>query len=145
MTIDRINLSKKGESVKTELETAEVLNKFSSNIVNNLEVSKYSKYESFVDSIEDQNLTAILKKTRALLLFKINSKVEMKSALFPSCLKTADITPVLSKLYERSMFKQISEIFENIFSKKQCEFRKRHSTQQCLLAMLDNNSIISSN
>ena len=28
MTRDRINLSEKGESVKTELETAEVLNRF---------------------------------------------------------------------------------------------------------------------
>ena len=34
------------------------------------------------------------------------------------------------------MLKQISEFFENIFSKNQCEFRKDHSTQQCLLAML---------
>ena len=27
--------------------------------------------------------------------------------------------------------------FENIFSKNQCRFRKGHSTQQCLLAMLE--------
>ena len=58
---ERINLSEKGELVKTELETAEVLNKFFSNIVNNLEISKYSKYESFIDNIEDQTLRAILK------------------------------------------------------------------------------------
>ena len=84
----------------------------------------------------------------------INSSI--KSSLFPSCFKTADITsiykrgkkdlkgnyrpvsilPVLSKLFERSMFKQISEFFENIFSKNQCGFRKGHSTQQCLLAIL---------
>ena len=49
----------------------------------------------------------------------------------------ACILPVLSKLYERSMFKQVSEFFENIFSKNQCGFRKDHSTQQCLLAMLE--------
>ena len=49
----------------------------------------------------------------------------------------ACILPVLSKLYERSMFKQVSEFFENIFSKNQCGFRKGHSTQQCLLAMLE--------
>ena len=36
MTRDKINLSEKEESVKTELETVEVLNKFFSNIVNNL-------------------------------------------------------------------------------------------------------------
>ena len=43
MTRDSINLSVKGELVKTKLETAAVLNKFFSNIVNNLETSKYSK------------------------------------------------------------------------------------------------------
>ena len=73
MTRDRINLSEKGELVKTELETAEVLNKFFSNIVSNLEILKYSKY----DNIEDQTLRAILKVPLALLLFKINSEVKM--------------------------------------------------------------------
>ena len=51
--------------------------------------------------------------------------------------RPVNFTGVLSKLYERSMFKQISEFFENIFSKNQCGFRKGHSTQQCLLAMLE--------
>ena len=213
MTRDRINLSEKGELVKTELETAEVLNKFFSNIVNNLEISKYSKYESFIDNIEGQTLRAILKYKNHPSIIAIQNKFKgggvfyfrelekeeiqkeihnlnsnkasqhsdiptkiiksnsdifsdflyksinssIKSSLFLSCLKTADITPiykkgkrdlkdnyrpvsilpVLSKLYERSMFKQISEFFENIFSKNQCGFRKGHSTQQCLLAMLE--------
>ena len=35
------------------------------------------------------------------------------------------------------MFKQIFEFFKNIFSKKQCGFKKGHSTQQCLLATLE--------
>ena len=35
------------------------------------------------------------------------------------------------------MCKQTSEIFKNIFSKNQCEFRRGHRTQQCLLAMLE--------
>ena len=73
MTRDRINLSEKGELVKTDLETAEVLNKFFSNIVSNLEILEYSKY----DNIEDQTLRAILKVPLALLLFKINSEVKM--------------------------------------------------------------------
>ena len=51
--------------------------------------------------------------------------------------RPVSILPVLSKLYERSMFNQISEFLENIFSKNQCGFRKGHSTQQCLLAMLE--------
>ena len=58
---DRINLSGKDELVKTELETADVLNKFFSNIANNLEISENSKYKSFIDSIEDQTKRAILK------------------------------------------------------------------------------------
>ena len=40
MTRDRINLSEIEELVKNELETSEVLNKFFSNIVNNLEFQK---------------------------------------------------------------------------------------------------------
>ena len=90
------------------------------------------------------------------LYVSINSSI--KSSLFSSCLKTTDnitpvykkgkkdlkdnyrpvsILPVLPKLCERSMLKQISVFFENIFSKNQCGFRKGHSTQQCLLAMLE--------
>ena len=67
------------------------------------------------------------------LYVSINSSIN--SSLFPTCLKTAAITPiykkdkedwndnyrpvsilpVLLKSYERSMFKQISEFFKNIF------------------------------
>ena len=35
------------------------------------------------------------------------------------------------------MFEQMSQFFENIFSKYQYEFWKGFSTQQCLLAMLE--------
>ena len=74
MKRDRINLSEKGESVKTELETAEVLNKFFSDIVNDLEISKYSKYESFIDNIEDQILRAILKYKNHSSIIAIQNK-----------------------------------------------------------------------
>ena len=36
------------------------------------------------------------------------------------------------------MFEQMSQFFENIFSKYQYGFRQGFSTQQCLLAMLEN-------
>ena len=69
-------------------------------------------------------------------------------------MKRADITPIhkkdsksaknnyrpvsilsnTSKLYERIMFKQMSEYFENsFFSKYQCGFRKGFSAQHCLI------------
>ena len=47
------------------------------------------------------------------------------------------ILPNLSKIFEKCMFEQMSQFFENIFSKYQCGFRKGFSTQQCLLAMLE--------
>ena len=77
--------------------------------------------------------------------------------MFPSCLKFADVTPfhkkgrrdakqnyrpvcilpTLSKIYERSMVKQTSSFFEDIFSKHQRGYRKSFSTQQCLLTLLE--------
>ena len=74
MPRDRINLSEKGELVETELETAEVLNKFFSNIANNLEISKYSKNKSFIDNIEDQTLRAILKYENNPSIIAIQNK-----------------------------------------------------------------------
>ena len=81
-----------------------------------------------------------------------NSK---KSSIFPSCLKHANVTPlhkkcnkslkenyrligilpILSKVFERSMFKQMPIFLDDIFSKYQHGFKKRFSTQQCLLAL----------
>ena len=42
-----------------------------------------------------------------------------------------------SKMYERLMFKQISEYFEPTISKFQCGFRKGFSAQHCLQSILE--------
>ena len=47
------------------------------------------------------------------------------------------ILPVVSKIFEKLMCKQLSTHFENIFSKFQCGFRKNFVTQHCLLLMID--------
>ena len=80
-----------------------------------------------------------------------------KPSSFPSCLKTADVTPlhkkgkkdlkennrpvsilpIFSKVFERSMFAEMSHFFDNFLSKQQCSFRKGYSIQQCLLALLE--------
>ena len=39
------------------------------------------------------------------------------------------------KVFERSMFTQMSIFFYNFLSKQQCGFRKGYSTQQCILAL----------
>ena len=44
----------------------------------------------------------------------------------------------ISKVYERIMFKQMSELFESsFFSKYQCGLRKGFSAQHCLVSMLE--------
>ena len=75
MTRDWINLSEEGELVKAELETAEVLNKFSK-IVNNLEISKYSQYESSIDNVEDETLREILKYKNHPCIVAIQNKLK---------------------------------------------------------------------
>ena len=47
------------------------------------------------------------------------------------------ILPVFSKVFERSIFAQMSGFFDNFLSKQQCGFGKGYSTQQCLLALLE--------
>ena len=51
--------------------------------------------------------------------------------------RPVSILPNLSKIFEKLMFKEMSQFFDKIFSKYQCGFRKGFSTQQCLLAMLE--------
>ena len=51
--------------------------------------------------------------------------------------RPVNILPVFSKVFERSMFAQMSSFFDNFLSKQQCGFRKGYSTQQCLLALLE--------
>ena len=90
-----------------------------------------------------------------VLCSSINDSI--KSFTFPSCLKEAEVTPihkkgkkdkkenyrpvsilpVLSKLFERIMFMQMSSFFEDTFSKQQCGFRRGYNTQQCLLKTLE--------
>ena len=56
--------------------------------------------------------------------------------IFPSSLKQAIITPVFaSKIFERFLFKQISDFMEPFFSKQQCGFRKGYSTQCCVFSL----------
>ena len=47
------------------------------------------------------------------------------------------ILPNISKIYERCMYKQMSDYFGNFFSKFQCGFRQGISVQHCLVAMIE--------
>ena len=47
--------------------------------------------------------------------------------------KPISILPVLSKIFEKILFIQMSDNFEDIFDKQQCGIRKGYNTQQYLL------------
>ena len=47
------------------------------------------------------------------------------------------ILPIISKIFEKILSKQLYIYFENILSKFQCGFRKGFSTQHCLLLMIE--------
>ncbi|XP_057310198.1 uncharacterized protein LOC130648176 [Hydractinia symbiolongicarpus] len=86
-----------------------------------------------------------------------NFNQSLKSSEFATSLKNADITPThkkglrtekanyrpvsvlsnISKIYERCMYDQIYTFFEPLFSKLQFGFRKGHSSQQCLISMIE--------
>ena len=51
--------------------------------------------------------------------------------------RPVSILPIISKIYERFMFLQISEYFENKLSQFQCGFRKGYNSQYCLIRMLE--------
>ena len=75
------------------------------------------------------------------------------NGIFPDFLKTANVTPVfkkdsrtdkknyrpvrilpnLSKIYERLIYKQLSNFSKHIIFKFQCGFRKGFNAQDCLL------------
>ena len=51
--------------------------------------------------------------------------------------KPISIPANISKIYERDQFEQMSNYFENIFSKFQCGFRQRLSAQYYLMSMTE--------
>ena len=76
---------------------------------------------------------------------------------YPSCLKTADVTPIpkdkekdnkkkyrpvsltptLSKVFEKDMYEQISNFVDSFLSPYLFGYRKGHSTEQCLMIMIE--------
>ena len=108
---------------------------------------------------EDSIPPNILKENADVLssFLKDDINLSFDKGKFPGNLKNADITPMfkkldrnsksnyrsvsilptLSKIYKKLLYQQMYEYFENIFSKYSCGFRRGHSTQHCLLYMLE--------
>ena len=76
---DRINIS---EKVKTESEFTESLNSFSSNIVKNLNISRYSEFDPVTENIADPTLKAIFKYKDHPSILAIQSHCEKETFCF---------------------------------------------------------------
>ena len=76
--LQRINLIENNELVKTDLEIAQVLNKIFSNIVQNLDISRYSNDEPLVSNNNYATLKAILKYRNHSSIIAIQSKCKDK-------------------------------------------------------------------
>ena len=79
---DRINISEKGKILKTETETAENLNSFFSNIVKNLNISRYSEFDPVTENIADPTLKAIFKYKDHPSILAIQSNCEKETFSF---------------------------------------------------------------
>ena len=109
--------------------------------------------------LKDNIPPKILKENNDICAIVLSSDINqcISKGKFPDNLKNADITPIfkkgdrllksnyravsilptLSKIYEKILYHQMYEYFDNIFSKYLSGFRKGHSTQHCLLFMLE--------
>ena len=108
-----------------------------------------------VDGIPPKILKESIDILKVPLTQHFNSAVENKH--FPDDLKFANITPLfkkddstdktnyrpisilpaISKIYERIMFKQMTDFIENKISQYLCGFRKGYNTQHALLRLVD--------
>ena len=71
---DKIHLIENNESVKTDQETTEVLITLFSSIVQNLDISRYSKDKPLVSNTNDATLKAILKYRNHPSIIVVRSK-----------------------------------------------------------------------
>ena len=70
---DRTSISEKGEILKTDSEIAEALNDFFSNIVKDLNISRYSELDSVAENTTETTLRAIFKYKYHPPIFAIQS------------------------------------------------------------------------
>ena len=75
---DKINLNENGESVKTEMKTAEVFNSFFSNIAKNLKIPQNSNFDPIAQNIEDPTLKAIVKYKNHPSILTIQAKIKAR-------------------------------------------------------------------
>ena len=120
---DKIHLIKSNELVKTGLETNEVLNNFFSNIVQNLDISRYSNDEPLISNTNDATLKATLKYRNHPSLLQFPNKCKDKPSFNFIEVDQKQIKKEILNLYETKasqssdipikVLKENTDIFSN--------------------------------
>ena len=117
----------------------------------NLDTSKPTQKSDIPTKIIKQNQDIFFE----FIFENVNNLID--TDVYPEQLKWADVKPAhkkgsrtdkenyrpismlpnISKIYERCLFKQLPNYFEDYFSKHQCAFRKGFSVGNCLLPMIE--------
>ena len=87
--------------------------------------------KTFNNMVDSSTFPAALKLAHITPAFKKGSKNSKENY------RPISILPNISKIYERCMYKQMSDYLGNFFSKFQSGFRQGISAQHCLLAMIE--------
>ena len=99
-------------------------------LLKNCEFSFYALTNRINESIENGRFPDSLKQANITPVYK--SKNPFENANY----KPVSILPLFSKVYERLMFKQLSNHTKYFLSQILCGFRKAHSTQHALFRLL---------
>ena len=97
----------------------------------NLDVFSEFIMHNFNEGISTARFLDSLKNAEVKPVFKKKSRIDKENY------RPVSILPVISKIFERLIFKQLIMLFERVFSEYQCGFRNGHSAQHCLLTMTE--------
>ena len=88
-------------------------------------------YKLFNYRIDKGEFPNDLKHADIVSVYKKNNKCEKENY------RPISILSNLSKIYEKLMYNQLYDYFDNILLPTQCGFRKGYSAQHCLLVMIE--------
>ena len=88
-------------------------------------------YLQFNEAVDSSKFADFFKSADISAAFKQGSRNKKENY------RPISILPLISKIFEKIICRQLSNHFDNILSKFQCSFRKGYSPQHCLLLMID--------
>ena len=147
-------ISKQGEEniieeeiISDEQKIAEVFNDFFINIIPNLKISIEQNINHDFTKTDDPVSNAINKFENHPSIVMIKRKNNRSADVTPAYKKKSknskdyyrpiSILSNISEIYERCLYDQIQNFFENILSKYQCGFRKGYNAQHCLITLIE--------